>query len=154
MADFVEKIMDCISEFLWLKINRVFQVVIEKFQLTCSTSYSKRFCLRKFLWLFRLVFYLSKTPQSFSLSVFRAISRVLSAYFQKGNWAKCVQDWDFKSWHTRNTLYLTLACLRSTLVRCPFYSLSFKSELSVCPSQEDFRTCPSQGIFLTRCVTL
>ena len=27
------------------------------------------------------------------------------------------------------------------------FSLSFKSELSVCPSQEDFWTCPNQGDF-------
>jgi len=130
----VEKIMGYISEFLWLKINQVFQVVSGKFQLTCSTSCSTSFCLRKFLWLFRLVFYLSKTPQSFSSSVFRAISSVLSAYFPERMPSQVCAWLSFRSWHTRNTLYLTLAHLRSTLVRCPSYSLSFKSELSVCPN--------------------
>jgi len=43
MVNFVEKIMGCISEFLWLKINRVFQVVSGKFQLTCSTSCGSSF---------------------------------------------------------------------------------------------------------------
>jgi len=33
MADFVEKIMGRISEFLWLKINGVFQVVSGNFSL-------------------------------------------------------------------------------------------------------------------------
>jgi len=47
MADFVEKNMDCISEFLWLRLNRVFQLVSGKFQLTCSTSYGSSFYFLK-----------------------------------------------------------------------------------------------------------
>jgi len=138
MTNFAEKIMGYVSEFWWLKINRVFQVVSRKFQLTCSTSCGTSFLFKKIVVIIHLVFYLSKTPQSFSSSVFREISRVLSAYFHKKNWAKCVQDWAFKSWNTRNILYLTLACLRCTLVRCPSYSLSLSKVSWVCPSQGDF----------------
>jgi len=45
------------------------------------------------------------------------------------------EELTFQSWHTRNILYLTLAYLRSTKVRYPSYSLSFKSELSVSKSR-------------------
>ena len=148
MADFVERIMGCISKFLWLKINRVFQVVSEKIQLTCSTSWGSSFYFWKnYFVIIPLGFLFKQVSIIIFIIGFHSNIKSFKCLFSKRKPSQVRARLSFQSWHTRNTLYLTLAYLRNTSVRCPSYSLSFKSELSVCQSQEDFWTCPSQGDF-------
>ena len=123
MADFVEKIMGCIYEFLRLRLNRLVQLVSWNFSSHAPLLAAQVSIFEKIDFLFHLVFYLSKSPQSFSSSVFTAKLRVLKSLFPESKPSQVCYILIFQSWHTRNTLYLTLAYLRSTLVRCPSYSL-------------------------------
>jgi len=126
--------MGCISEFLWLRLSQVFQVVSGKFQLLCYTSCGSSFYFWKNSCVnISLGFLFKKTSTIIFFIGFHSNIKSLKSLFPETKPSQVCDILNFQSWHTRNTLYLRLAYLRSTLVRCPFYSLSFKSELSVCP---------------------
>jgi len=111
MADFVEKIMGCISEFLWLKINRVFQVVSGKFQLTCSTSYGSSFYFWKNCFVNISLGFLFKQISTIIFFIdFQSNIKSFKSLFPGEKLSQACDILSFQSWHTRNTLYLTLAC--------------------------------------------
>ena len=127
MTDFVEKIMGCISEFLWLRLNWVFQVVSGKFQLTCSTSCGSSFYFWKnYFVIIPLGFLFKQNSTIIFIIGFQSNIKSFKSLFPERKPSQVCAKLSFQSWHTRNTLYLTLAYLSSTLVRCPSYSLSFK----------------------------
>jgi len=133
--------MCCISEFLWLRLSRVFQVVSGKFQLPCSTSCGSSFYLWKNCCVnISLGFLFKQTSTIIFFIGFHSNIKIFKSLFPERKPSQVCDILSFQSWHTRNTLHLTLAYLRGTLVRCPSYFLSFKSELSVFP--KDFWTCP------------
>jgi len=62
MADFVEKIMGCISEFLCLKINRVSQVVSGDFSAHMFQSLRHKFLFKKIFVIIPLSFLFKQIP--------------------------------------------------------------------------------------------
>ena len=81
-------------------------------------SLRHKFCLRKIFVFIPLGFLFKQVSTIIFSSVFIANSRVLKSLFPERKPSQVCDILIFQSWHTRNTLYLTLAYLRSTLVRC------------------------------------
>jgi len=92
MADFVEGIMGCTFEFLWLKINRVFEVVSGNFSSHIPLL-APQVLFRKIFVIISLGFLFKQTSTIIFLHRFSVLIKSFkSLFFQKENRAKCVQD--------------------------------------------------------------